>query len=114
MSHPERPLRAYAGCYALWLLTAALGLVDFAAARVWLQEGYVLLGLSPWGFAAARNFGLILFALLWIGGILYAEDYYRKGVAKRRLWARFKMVTVAQLVPLALTLCFLLYRRFVR
>ncbi len=114
MSRQERPVRAYIICYALWLLTAALGLLDFAAAQMWLQEGYVLLGLGPWGFAAARNFGLILFALLWVGGILYAEDHYRKGVVKRRLWARFKAITVAQLVPLVLTLCFLLYRRLMR
>ena len=77
--------------------------MDFAAARMWLQEGCVLLGLSPWGFAAARNFGLILFALLWLGGILFAEAFYHDGVVTRRPWAWFKAITAAQLVPLVLT-----------
>lgn len=102
---------SYVACYLLWLVTAAVGLLDFAVARQWLHEGYVLLGLRPWGFAAARNFGLVLFALAWLGGVLYAEAYYRDGVAKRKLWKRFVAITTVQVIPLALTLALTLYRR---
>ena len=111
MERTRGAIWSYVACYLLWAVTALLGLLDFAAARMWLQEGYVLLGLSPWGFAAARNFGLILFALAWLGGVLYAEAYYRDGVAKRRLWRRFGKVTAVQVLPLVLTLALVLYRR---
>ena len=104
---------SYVACYLLWLVTAVVGLLDLAAARVWLHEGYVLLGLSPWGFAAARNFGLLLLALAWLGGVLYVEAYYRDGVAKRRLWQRFAVITAVQAAPLLLTLALALYRRAV-
>ena len=111
MVRARRVIWSYVACYLLWAVTALLGLLDLAAARMWLQDGYVLLGLSPWGFAAARNFGLILFALAWLGGVLYAEAYYREGVAKRTLWRRFATITIAQIVPLVLTLALVLYRR---
>ncbi len=105
---------SYVACYLLWLTTAALGLLDLAAARMWLQDGYVLLRLSPWGFAAARNFGLVIFALIWLGSVLYAESYYRDGVVKGRLWRRFAAITAVQSVPLALTLALALYQRAAR
>lgn len=100
----------YVACYLLWVVTAVLGFLDLLAARVWLHQGYVLLGLSPWGFAAARNFGLIIIAMAWIGGVLYAESYYRDSVAKQRLWKRFAVITTVQAVPLMLTSILALYQ----
>lgn len=112
MGQAKGAIWSYAACYLLWLVTVALGLLDLAVARTWLHEGYVLLGLSPWGFAAARNFGLVLIAMAWLVGILFAEAYYRDGVAKHKLRRRFATITVAQLVPIVLTLVLVLYRRF--
>ena len=112
MGRAKGAIRSYAACYLLWLVTIVLGLLDLAVARTWLHEGYVLLGLSPWGFAAARNFGLVLFAMAWLVGILAAESYYRDGVARGELLRRFARITVAQLAPITLTLVLVLYRRF--
>lgn len=110
MHQTRNVIWSYVACYLLWLITAAVGLLDLFAARTWLHQGYVLLGLNPWGFAAARNFGLILFAMAWIGGVLYAEAYYRDGVVKQKLWQRFAVITAVQIVPLILTAVLALYR----
>ena len=111
MERTRRATWSYVACYLLWLVTAALGLLDLAAAREWLHRGYVLLGLNPWGFAAVRNYGLVLLALVWLGGVLYAEAYYRDGVATRQLRRRFAVITAVQIAPLVLTLALVLYRR---
>ncbi|HEX2515845.1 MAG TPA: hypothetical protein VH257_14150 [Chloroflexota bacterium] len=95
---------SYVLCYALWLVTVALGLLDLFALRQLVEWAYVALGLDKWGLVATSHIATILFALVWLGLIVYAEQDYRVGVARRDLFRRFAKLTVIQAVPLAVAL----------
>jgi hypothetical protein len=93
---------SYLLCYALWAITLALGLVNAAILRIWVREGYVRAGFDRWGFAAADQAAMIVIVLALLGGTLALEYYYRRGVAKGKLWARFRVFAgVLLVVPAA-------------
>ena len=102
---------SFVACYALWLVTAAVGVLDLIALRHLVEWTYVALRLDKWGLAAASHLATILFAVAWLGAIMYAEHYYRRGVARRALWRRFARVTLAQAAPLVVTLVVVLLGR---
>jgi hypothetical protein len=102
---------SYVLCYALWLVTAALGLLDLLALRQLVEWTYVALALDKWGLAAASHIATIVFATVWLGVTIYAEQAYREGVAQHALWRRFARLTLVQAVPLAVALLVTLLRR---
>lgn len=95
---------SYIACYPLWLVTAALGLVDVAALRAGVERAYVAFGLDKWGMAAASHSATMVLGLAWLIGIMWAEHAYRTGARNGRLWKRFAVATMFQALPLALLL----------
>ena len=95
---------SYLACYPLWLVTVALGLVDAVALRAGVERAYVAAGLDKWGMAAASHSATIVLGLAWLVGIMWAEHAYRTGARNGRLWRRFAVATLFQLLPLALLL----------
>ena len=97
---------SYLACYPLWLVSAALGLIDVVALRAGVERAYVASGLDKWGMAAASHTATIVLGLVWLVGVFWAENAYRTGARKGRLWKRFAVVTMVQALPL----CLLLWR----
>jgi hypothetical protein len=98
---------AYVACYVLWLVTAAVGLLDVVAIRQLVEWTYAALHLDKWGLAAASHGATIVLGVAWLGVTMYAEHAYREGVARRALWGRFARLTLAEAVPLVLAVAVL-------
>ena len=94
----------YALCYALWLITGAGGLFDAYIIWQWVREGYILLQLHRWGFAAAYEFGIVILGLIWLVAIIAFEYYYRRWLVKGTLWKRFRVIAVITAIPILLRL----------
>lgn len=88
-----------AASYVLWLVTAALGVVDILIARRLLLESAVALNVNPWAHSAIDKFGLVILGIGWLILTYAAEAYYRKAVAEniRKLLRYFAVVTVSQI-----------------
>jgi ABC-type multidrug transport system permease subunit len=107
-ARPHPSAWSYLLCYAFWLVTLALGLVNAAIIREWAQDAYVRSGLDHWGFVAADQFVLVLAALVLLGATVWLEYFYRVGVARGLLWRRFKWSAGVLLVVPAVRLVALL------
>jgi hypothetical protein len=84
--------------YLLWLVTAALGILDILLARTLVLEIAHASGLNPWAFGAVDKFGLIILGVGWIILVYLWEARYRKAAAKgsRRLLRSFALATGTQ------------------
>jgi hypothetical protein len=102
---------AYVACYALWLVTAAIGLLDVVALRQLVEWAYIALRFDKWGLGATSDVATVVFGIAWLGMTTYTESAYREAVPRRALWRRFVKVTLAQAVPLVLALIVMLLRR---
>ena len=101
---------SYVICYPLWLVSAALGLVDVFVLRRAVEQAYVAAGLDKWGMAAASHSATIVLGVAWLALVAWAEPAYREGAKDGRLWRRFRTVTLYELVPLAIPLWELVLR----
>ena len=101
---------SYIACYPLWLVSAALGLLDVFILRRAVEQAYLALGLDKWGFVATSHSATIALGLAWLALVAWAEPAYREGAKDGRLWRRFRKVTLFELVPLVLPLGELLVR----
>ena len=106
MAVSNRTLSAagYLVCYALWAVTLALGMLDVVALRAGVERVYVSLGLDKWGLATASHSATIVLGLLWLVLVYWVEHAYRSGAKSGRLWQRFTVMTLLQLLPLGLLL----------
>lgn len=86
--------------YLLWLVTAALGILDVLVARTLILEIAHSSGLNPWAFAAVDKFGLILLGVGWIILVYLWEARYRKAArqSSRQLLQSFAVATAIQAV----------------
>src|SRR5262245_12918672 len=95
-------LPLYLACYALWLgLSALCAWLIFAAPPVVFGLA-VRLHFNPWQVRAVDQFGIVIFGLLWLVGILLLEYYLRQGVEKHRLRGRAARVFLFEVVALGL------------
>jgi hypothetical protein len=95
----EPSTRAYLICYALWLATSALLLLDANLVWLWVREAYVSLQLDRWGYAAVYEFSLVIIGMIWLSAVIVFEFRFRRWLEKGRLWQRFRVVAVIALIP---------------
>ncbi|MBM3187981.1 MAG: hypothetical protein FJZ90_04570 [Chloroflexi bacterium] len=86
------------GCYVLWFVTVALGILDIIFLRRILLAVHVMLRLGKWWLGFADKLGVILLGLACLVFVLLAESWYRRLAAAgwRPLLERFLWVTVGQ------------------
>ena len=90
----------YVVSFLLWLVSSGLIVLDFIYGRLLLMALVGLLPLSPGLFILIDRVLLVLLGLVGLIMILYLEHRYRTGVKRNQLWARFRQITLIQLVIL--------------
>jgi uncharacterized membrane protein len=60
------------------------------------------LATTRYRIATLENWGLVILAVLWLGGVAALYYYYKKDREKGSLWRRFLIVTSSELVFIAI------------
>jgi hypothetical protein len=97
-----RQALAYALCYLMWAVSAALGVLAMIFSRGLLVSVFALTPANRWILSAVDKFGLILLGLAWLVFVIAVESYYRNGVDGGDLARRFGLVTAVELSVTAL------------
>lgn len=91
----------YVLAYLFWAISVAIAIAILLASR---SSVMVVLGLTSWDryFEHAINqFGFLFLAIFGLAVIVFTEHFYRTGVEKNRLFARFFLITFLELLSLA-------------
>lgn len=88
-----RTIWKYLLIYSAWIVSSALGLLDFVLARQAIMNVAVKY-VGKWGRSAVVNFSMVIFGLVWLVGIIFLEAYYREGAKAGLLPRRFGKVTL--------------------
>jgi hypothetical protein len=75
-------------CYALWLLSSALALVDLLLARRVLMQAAIAFRWGPWWQGTIDKAGLIVLGLAWLAFTVALEGYFRTSLEHRTLRRR--------------------------
>ncbi len=104
MSQIVRKLWRLAAPYLLWLISAALGVVDLLVARTLLRAVAFALGADQWLLPAIEKFGFLALGLIWLALVYVCEALYQKdaGMGMSQLLRRFAWVTGVEAGFLAL------------
>lgn len=92
----------YVLAYLLWAISVVIAIAALLASR---SSVMIALGVTPWDryFEHALNqFGFLFLAIFGLAVIIFTEHFYRTGVEKNRLWARFFLITFLELLFLSL------------
>jgi hypothetical protein len=88
----------YALAYLLWVISVAVAFVALLVSR---SSMMMTLGATGWDryFVHALNqFGFLFLAIFGLAVIIFTEHFYRTGVEKHRLFARFFLITLLELL----------------
>jgi len=88
----------YTLAYLFWAISVAGTVALLLAAR---SSVMVVLGVTQWDRYlenALNQFGFLFLAIFGLGVIVFTEHFYRTGVEKNRLLARFLLITFLQLL----------------
>jgi hypothetical protein len=91
----------YALAYLFWAISVAGAIAILLASR---SSVMIVLGLTPWDryFEHAINqFGFLFLAIFGLSVIVFTEHFYRTGVEKKRLFSRFFLITLLELLFLS-------------
>ncbi len=92
----------YALAYLLWAISVVIAIVALLASR---SSVMIALGVTQWDryFEHAINqFGFLFLAIFGLIIIVFTEHFYRTGVEKHQLFARFFLITFLELLFLSL------------
>ena len=92
----------YALAYLFWAISMTLAFVALLVSRSSIM---MMLGATGWDryFVHALNqFGFLFLAIFGLAVIVFTEHFYRTGVEKNRLFARFFLITLLELLFLTL------------
>jgi hypothetical protein len=92
----------YALAYLLWAISVIVAFIALLASR---SSVMIALGVTQWDryFEHALNqFGFLFLALFGLAVIIFIEHFYRTGVEKHRLFARFYFITFLELLYLSI------------
>jgi hypothetical protein len=82
--------------YLLSACTGALGLLNWMMLRETVLTVITHSSIDKWSWRAIDNFSFVIFGMLWLSLVLYAQHYYLKGANQGRLWRNFLLVTGIQ------------------
>ena len=94
--------RDYVLGYVLWIVSAALGVLDMFVSRGLLMRVFALTSANRWVLGAIDRFGILILGLIGLAFVIFCEHYYREGVEENVLWRRFGQITAAELFLLIL------------
>jgi hypothetical protein len=92
----------YVLAYLLWAISVVIAFVALLASR---SSVMITLGVTQWDryFEHALNqFGFLFLAIFGLAVIIFTEHFYRTGVEKQRLFARFFFITFLELLFLSI------------
>lgn len=92
----------YALAYLFWIITIALAFVGLLASRSSLTITLAATGWDRYAVRALNQFGFLFLAIFGLGVIIFTEHFYRTGVEKQRLFARFFLITALEMLFLTL------------
>ncbi len=87
--------------YVFWVITVGLGFLCLISARNLSLSILQLFADNRWTASAIDKMLFIILAVLWLVLVIFAEYYYREGVAKNILWKHFSLVMAIQLFCLS-------------
>lgn len=91
----------YALAYLFWFISVALAFVALLASRSSITITLAATGWDRYVIRALNQFGFLFLAIFGLAVIIFTEHYYRTGVEKNRLVARFLLITLLELLFLA-------------
>jgi len=92
----------YVLAYLLWAVSVASALAILLISR---SAFMVVLGVTQWDRYvehAINQFGFLFLAIFGLSVIVFTEHFYRTGVEKNRLFARFFLISLLELIFLTL------------
>ena len=92
----------YALAYLFWVITVAFAFVALVVSRSSIMLTLGATGWNRYAVHALNQFGFLFLAIFGLGVIVFTEHFYRTGVEKRRLAARFLLITTFEVIFLAL------------
>ena len=90
----------YGLAYLFWAISVALA---FVALLVWRSTAFIILGMTPWDrYAehALNQFGFLFLAIVILGVIIFAENYFRTGIERNRLLPRFFLIALIEVAAI--------------
>lgn len=78
-----RHVVGYILAYLLWLLAIVIGMIAVFEARNALNVVWPLLGTGTawaWRLRAVDRFGLVFAGIVWLGYMIFAEDWFRMAI----------------------------------
>lgn len=88
----------YALAYLCWLITVAFAFLVLIVSRTSLMLTLGATGWDRYSVHAFNQFGFLFMAVVGLGIIVFTEHFYRTGVEKQRLFARFLLITILELL----------------
>lgn len=92
----------YALAYLCWLLTVAFAFLVLIVSRTSIMLTLGATGWDRYAVHALNQFGFLFMAIVGLGIIVFTEHFYRTGVEKQRLFARFLLITTLELLFLTI------------
>ncbi len=92
--------------FLLWLVAVGLTVLDFLYGRLLLMGLLGLTRLNYWLLSFIDRASVLILGLIGLIVVLYLEHYYRTGVERNQLWARFVRVSTFQIVIILVGLLF--------
>ena len=92
----------YALAYLCWVITVAFAFLALVVSRTSIMLTLGATGWDRYAVHALNQFGFLFMAIVGLGVIVFTEHFYRTGVEKQRLFARFLLITTLELLFLTL------------
>jgi hypothetical protein len=106
-------IAGFVAVITLWLVSAAVGVLDLLVARALVMEMAYALNITPWAHGAIDKFAFFIFGIVWLILVYVIEHVYRKAAdaSPRKLIRTFARVTVVQLGFAGLSALVILFLR---
>lgn len=92
----------YALAYLFWAISMTLAFVALLVSRSSIMMTLGATGWDRYFVHALNQFGFLFLAIFGLAVIVFTEHFYRTGVEKNRLFARFFLITLLELLFLTL------------
>lgn len=88
----------YALAYLCWVITVAVAFLALVVSRTSIMLTLGATGWDRYAVHALNQFGFLFMAVAGLAVIVFTEHFYRTGVEKQKLFARFVLITMFELL----------------